>query len=109
MNYLDESYYNEHPTFTFETLGEKRTYEIFSVFVHDTKDINSSLEFTQSDWRKDAEFDVYVKQTKLRSIYETSAEVSKDDKLMTLVTCDTRNNKRRVVIVAKLVDFKEIN
>lgn len=109
MNYLDESYYNEHTTFTFETLGEKRTYEIFSVFVHDTKDINNSLEFTQSDWRKDAEFDVYVKQTKLRSIYETSAEVSKDDKLMTLVTCDTRNNKRRVVVVAKLVDFKEIN
>ena len=36
--------------------------------------------------------------------YKTGVSVNKEDRLMTLVTCDTRDNNKRIVILAKLIN-----
>ena len=85
MSYVNQSYYKEHPTFRFITENETKTYQIFEVMNVDLNNLNDSLEFN-------------------RGLYKTGVSVNTDDKLMTLVTCDTRNNNKRIVILAKRVN-----
>ena len=42
------------------------------------------------------------------TIYDGEYDVNKDDQLMTLVTCDTRGNNKRIVILAKLVNIANV-
>lgn len=104
MNYINQSYYKEHPTFKFIIENETRTYQIFEVMNVDLNNLNDSLEFTQSDWDLDTAFNAFISDSINRGLYKTGVSVNTDDKLMTLVTCDTRNDNKRIVILAKRVD-----
>lgn len=103
MNYTTYSYYSNHPTFTFETFDEIRTYEIFAVISYDTNDINDSLEFIQTSWRKQNEFESFIRDIKEKSFYKTDVTVKAQDSIMTLVTCDNRDNLKRIAVLAKLL------
>lgn len=104
MNYIRQSYYKEHPTFRFITENEIRTYQIFGVMNVDLNNLNDSLEFTQSRWDSDTAFNAFISDSINRGLYKTGISVNTEDKLMTLVTCDTRNDNKRTVILAKRVD-----
>ena len=43
-----------------------------------------------------------------RGLYKIGVSVNKEDRLMTLVTCDTRDNNMRIVILAKLVNIANV-
>ena len=101
MSYINQSYYKEHPTFKFITENETRTYQIFEVMNVDLNNLNDSLEFTQSSWDSDTSFNAFISDSINRGLYKTGISVNTDDKLMTLVTCDTRNDNKRIVILAK--------
>ena len=108
MSYVNQSYYKEHPTFRFITENETRTYQIFEVMNVDLNNLNDSLEFTQSSWNSDTAFNAFIADSINRGLYKTGVSVNTDDKLMTLVTCDTRNDNKRIVILAKRTDkFKK--
>ena len=104
MSYINQSYYKEHPTFRFITENEIRTYQIFGVMNVDLNNLNDSLEFTQSSWDSDTAFNAFISDSINRGLYKTGISVNTEDKLMTLVTCDTRNDNKRTVILAKRVD-----
>ena len=104
MSYIDQSYYKEHTTFKFITENEIRNYQIFGVMNVDLNNLNDSLEFTQSSWDSDTAFNAFIADSINRGLYKTGVSVNTDDKLMTLVTCDTRNVSKRIVILAKRVD-----
>ena len=104
MSYISQSYYKEHPTFRFITENEIRTYQIFGVMNVDLNNLNDSLEFTQSSWDSDTAFNAFISDSINRGLYKTGISVNTEDKLMTLVTCDTRNDNKRTVILAKRVD-----
>lgn len=104
MSYIDQSYYIEHPTFKFITENEIRKYQIFGVMNVDLNNLNDSLEFTQSSWDSDTTFNAFISDSINRGLYKTCISVNTEDKLMTLVTCDTRNDNKRTVILAKRVD-----
>ena len=104
MSYINQSYYKEHPTFKFITENETRTYQIFEVMNVDLNNLNDSLEFTQSSWDSDTSFNAFISDSINRGLYKTGISVNTDDKLMTLVTCDTRNDNKRIVILAKRTD-----
>ena len=106
MNYINQSYYKEHPTFHFITENETRTYQIFEVMNVDLNNLNDSLEFTQSSWDSDTAFNVFISDSINRGLYKTGVSINTDDKLMTLVTCDTRNDNKRIVVLAKQIDTK---
>ena len=104
MDYLSYDYYKNNDTFKFILNNEERTYQIFAVLTYDTNDLNDSFEFAQSSWRKKIDFSKFVTSLKASSEYMTGVEVTDSDKLMTLVTCDTRDNSKRVVVIAKLLN-----
>ena len=104
MSYINQSTYKEHPTFKFITENETRTYQIFEVMNIDLNNLNDSLEFTQSNWDSDITFNAFISDSINRGLYKTGVSVNTDDKLMTLVTCDTRNDNKRIVILAKGTD-----
>lgn len=104
MNYVNQSYYKEHPTFRFIIENETRTYQIFEVMNVDLNNLNDSLEFTQSSWDSETTFNTFISDSINRGLYKSGFSVNTDDKLMTLVPCDIRNDNKRIVIQAKRVD-----
>ena len=103
MDYINSDYYMKHPTFRFITEEETRTYQIFAVMNIDLNNLEHSLEFTQSSWRSNNDFQAFISNTINNSLYRTEASVSNDDELMTLVTCDTRDGNKRIVVIGKKV------
>lgn len=103
MDYINSDYYMKHPTFRFITEEETRTYQIFAVMNIDLNNLEHSLEFTQSSWRSNNDFQTFISNTINNSLYRTGAAVSNDDELMTLVTCDTRDGNKRIVVIGKKV------
>ncbi len=53
--------------------------------------MNDSAEFTKFEWRMKSGYAYFLNYAKDHSLYNTGVVVSIEDKLMTLVTCDTRN------------------
>ena len=103
MDYINSDYYMKHPTFRFITEEETRTYQIFAVMNIDPNNLEHSLEFTQSSWRSNNDFQAFISNTINNRLYRTGASVSNDDELMTLVTCDTRDGNKRIVVIGKKV------
>ena len=108
MNYVNQSYYKDHPTFQFITENETRTYQIFAVINVDLNNLDDSLEFTQASWDSNNAFNAFISDSINRELYKTGVTVDSEDKLMTLVTCDTRDDNKRIVILAKLVDTADV-
>ena len=106
MSYIDENYYLKHPTFEFITENGTRTYKIFDDMNIDLNNLNDSLEFTQSGWDTSNEFNAFISDSINRGLYKTGETATSNDKLMTLVTCDTRDNNKRIVVLAKQIDTK---
>lgn len=108
MSYIDQNYYKKHDTFKFITEDETRIYQIFGVMNIDLNDLNDSLEFTQTEWDSTNSFNAFISDSINRGLYKTGVSVNKEDRLMTLVTCDTRDNNKRIVILAKLVNIANV-
>lgn len=66
------------------------------------------MEFSKTEWRNKDSYSSFLESIKKDSLYDTGTAVSSDDKLMTLVTCDTRDGNKRVVIIAKEVTNHEM-
>lgn len=103
MSYINQSYYKEHPTFQFITETETRTYQIFAVLNVDLNNLDDSLEFTQASWDSNNAFNAFISNSINRELYKTGVTVNLEDKLMTLVTCDTRDNNKRIIVIAKKI------
>ena len=100
--YKKESFYQEHKTFIFNTLYNRRNYEILSVFNTTVREDDgfAYYEFTQAATA--AEFDAYVQNCKALSLYDTGVDAQYGDKLVTLSTCEFSQPNERLIIVAKL-------
>lgn len=107
MGYINKDYYIQHSSFRFITDSGIRTYKIFSIMNIDLNNLDDSLEFTQSEWRSGNDFTSFINNSISSSLYQTGVPANNTNKLMTLVTCDTRDNSKRIVILAKLVDSNE--
>ena len=101
MNYVNQSYYKEHPTFQFITESDTRTYQIFAILNVDLNNLDDSLEFTQSNWDSNNAFNAFISDSINREL--SSVTVDSEDKIMTLVTCDTRDNNKRIIVIAKKI------
>ena len=72
----------------------------------DTKDPYDTLEFANSEWRKASAYASFLVDMKARDLYSTGVDVSPSDKIMTLVTCDTRNGNKRIVVLGKEISIE---
>lgn len=103
MNYLDYNYYKSNSTFKFILEDDVRTYQIFSIMNIDLNNLDDSLEFSNTTWRSNLDFEQFINNSINSSLYNTNIKVKEDDQIMTLVTCDTRDNNKRIVVLGKLL------
>lgn len=101
-NYSDPAFYIDHPTFQFDTIYEKGTYQIAYVFqaqVQEEEEITFKY-YQFIDANSQAEFDSNMQEMANMSLYDTGITPVYGDKLVTLSTCDTSiGDKGRFVVV----------
>ncbi len=96
-NYLEKDYYENHKYIDIYFDDEKRTYEIFSVLISKKASDEEHMQFT---YQNDNEWLEHFNRLKKRSLYETSALVSKSDNILILQTCIYGEYKGKLLIVA---------
>lgn len=104
MNYKSEDFYFVHPTFQLKTEEQVERFQIFSVFLYDTEDAQQIPDFVKSNWNEKADYAYFLASLKERSIYATGVSVDSNDKILTLVTCDTEDSNSRLIVIAKRIE-----
>lgn len=107
IKYQEEEFYNDHKTFTFDTIYGDGTYEVVAMFYGEilAKDSTQFKYYTFVDAGSEEAFMNYVNNVKRMSIIDTGVEVEYGDQLVTLSTCAYHvKNGRFAVIAKKIVD-----
>ncbi len=117
--YRDKSYFEKHPTFTFDTLYEHHTYQIFAVFkTSGTYGVGYPYHLF-NEAKSEEEFDQFIADVKGAaftsggyaggSFYDTGITPKYGDKLLTLSTCeysvrdpDGEKNGRFVIMAVRI-------
>ena len=104
--YQKESFCEEHPYISFDTIYEKGTYQVMYVFreqVH--KETEIAFKYYQFiDANGETEFDSYMQEMADMSLYDTGVTAEYGDHLLTLSTCSGEGKTGRFVVVAKKVE-----
>lgn len=97
-NILTEDWYNneENRRIIFFTESEKNIYEVFSVYKIEKEEYYIQTSFTQDSYKQ------FLNTIKNRSIKDFNVNITEEDNILTLSTCDN-NNKYRVVLHAKKI------
>lgn len=103
--YGKESFYKEHPTVSFDTLYEERTYEIAAVFRSQVYNVDDEVfkyyQFYEAETQE--EFEDFYDNIKALSLYDTGVEAEFGDTFLTLSTCAYHVKDGRLVVVAKRI------
>jgi sortase B len=105
-DYLDEGYFKEHKLISFDTLYEKRQYEIVAVCLSEVfKEDQAGYRYynfiqakTQNQWKE------FYDEVVNRNVYGTTVDLKNTDQILTLSTCNKYIPDGRLFIVAKRVD-----
>lgn len=84
LNYKDSRWYADHPLIRLDTLYGTRTYRIFAVLNIHVSDWDAST----ASFASDKAFLRFVNRAKEKSFYETGVQVTAEDHILTLITCD---------------------
>lgn len=110
-NYLDESFFRDHKIISFDTLYEKRQYEIVAVCLsnvaYQDEDQYRYYNFIQAKTK--SEWDEFYNDVQSRNVYGTTVDMKEYDQLLTLSTCNKYMTDGRLFIVAKRVDKAKTN
>lgn len=103
--YMDEEFYEEHKTFSFDTIYEKQTYEVVAAIKTsippDDMDCFRYYEYTG---KNDVDmFNQYVNFIKVNRLYDTGVELQEGDSILTLSTCAYHTDQGRFIVVARKI------
>ena len=85
----------------FNTKNKKTIWQVFSVYT-----IDPVVDYLQVKFESDNSYNNFLKKMKSRSIHDFGVDLSSNDKILTLQTCDATGNKR-LVIQAKLYKIED--
>lgn len=106
-SYLDPDFYAEHRIICFDSLYERRTYEIICVFIT-TATLGEGFDYPAFvEALSPEDFDAYVDQCMTLSEYDTGISAKYGDHLLTLSTCNYSRENGRLVVVAKQAENEE--
>lgn len=109
VDYDSEEFYREHPVIEFDTLYEKREYEVIAAFYSKVYKEDQKI-FKYYNWPghlSEKQFDNYVKNIRKLSAYDTKKTAEYGQQLLTLVTCAYQTEDGRFVVVARRKDSEE--
>lgn len=105
-SYSSEAFYEEHKYIMFDTIYEKGTYEVMYVFrsriYNEDEIVFKYYQFIDVD--SEQEFYSNMNEMAEMSLYDTGVTAVYGDKLLTLSTCDYREENGRFVVVAKRIE-----
>ena len=99
--YLDKNFYENNKEIEMATLTGNYKWVIFSVFKTTSDNYNDF--YIDTNFENDQEFNDFLYHFKTRSMYESNVDVSINDDILTLSTCEYSQNNGRLVIMAKLI------
>lgn len=103
--YKSEEYGEEHRIICFDSLYEKRQYELISVFYSQVykkeEKVFKYYRFFQADSQE--EFDDWYQNIKKLSLYDTGVTAGFGDEFITLSCCAYPNEDKRFVVVGKRI------
>ena len=94
---LEKEWHENNKYIYFNTLNNKMTWEVFSVYMIPTEKYSSTNNFNSNE-----DYEDFLKLIKKRITIKLDVEVNTDDKILTLYTCN-RGNTKRIIVHAKLV------
>lgn len=104
--YSSKSFYEEHPTFRFDTIYEKGTYQVMYAFrsriYNEDEVVFKYYQFIDAVSEK--EFNSNLQEMAAIALYDTGVTASYGDELLTLSTCDNSEEDGRFVVVAKRIE-----
>ena len=97
-SYKKKSYYDTHATIYLDTVYHASTYTIFAVIDMTSGDWDASI----SSFATERDFLDFIGRAKALSLYDTGVEVTAEDRVLTLITCDRDYGGKdgRLVIMA---------
>ena len=101
-NLLYKNWQN-HEGYHYIKLSTKKTNTIWQVF--STYEIKPTIDYLQSIFNSTDNYEKFLTLIKNRSNYNYNVEVTYEDKIITLSTCNNAGNKR-VVVHAKLINLE---
>jgi sortase B len=103
--YAEESYGRDHSIICFDSLYEKREYELIVVFYSqvymNTDEVFKYYQFFQADTEE--VFDDWYKNIKSMSLYDTGVSAELGDEFITLSCCSYHTEDGRFVVVGKRI------
>lgn len=82
--YKSASFRNAHADISFDTLYGSRSYTVFAVINKRESDWDAST----ADFASEADYQAFLDRALEWSLYDTGVQVSTDDHILTLITCD---------------------
>ena len=98
---MEEEWYKNNKYIYFNTTNSYLTYEVFSIYSIDKDEFKSNINSISEE-----KYEEYLKVSLRRSIYDFQVELTTNDKIITLYTCDN-DNENRTILQAKLVQEKD--
>ena len=104
-SYASEDFWREHPVIRFDTLYREGTYEVMAAF-HTRVFYQNETEvfryYNYDDLSDPKDYADYAAWMKENSLYETGVDAEYGDRLLTLITCESRGPRNnRFVVVAR--------
>ena len=102
MAYDEKEYWQEHPTIRFDSLYEKREYEVVAAFydrVYYTHETDFKF-YNFIDAKNEADYNSAVEKLREKSIYDTGVVPEYGQQLIMLVTCTYQTENGRFVVLA---------
>lgn len=102
QGYTEYAFYAEHPYVQFDTMDEAGSYEVAAV-------LKLSASGDQTIWQnllfpqEEGDFEQAWERVKAQSFYDTGIELTKEDELLALVTCEYTLKNGRILLVAKRI------
>lgn len=97
--YKQESYFRNNQYFRIYTPNGMQRYQIFSVY---KADVDGSA-YSIWSWTGGKEYKEWIEELKSNSMYETGVGITENDIIVTLSTCVTGEDEKRLVLHAKLI------
>lgn len=98
FNYTDLEFYNKHQYIELATSTKNYKFQIFSVYKTTT-----DFYYIDTSFKDINSYEAFVNSLKSKSQIDTKVDISKDDTILTLSTCDYDVNNGRFVVQAKLI------
>lgn len=102
--YRSLSFYRQNPTIEFSTLYKKSIYKVYAVFVLNASKADDNgyiYNISRQNFASDEDFENWSGEAYERSLINTGVDVTKEDNIITLVTCVYDFDDARLVVMAR--------